>query len=267
MPSLCPTTIRRVDLDYIKSFTPNAAADYYRRDSDDVNTDPDDDDGGVGWVYALSFEELQMGKVVPPTKGALVRQRRHVRRLIYIQSNYLYASMPNEIEPEFGQFDIEIEGDGEPDYSDDASTVITGSDHTPTQHDHPEGEQRPMMSPAQTTESSSYSSNNNNKQSPKLHKAFSRSSILSNISTVFGRASAIATSTGGEAMDPLWRVSSPELLELGKRIRGLEAEAKKYSEQQQRSWKADEKPRLEEGIASLGTHWSMPRRWSMMSCR
>jgi len=242
------STIRRVDLDYIKSFTPNAAAEYYRRDSDDgfddVDSNPDND--GAGWVYALSFEELLMGKVVPPTKGALVRQRKHTRRLIYIQSNYLYASMPNEIEPEFGQFDIEIEDDGEPD---DASTVLTGSDHTPT-HDAEEGGVRLMkQSPAQTDSSSS------TKQMllHKTHKAFSRSgSILSNITMAFGRASAIATSTGGETMDPLWRVNSPELVDLGKKIRGLEAEIKKYTEQQQRSWKVDEKPRLEEDIASLG---------------
>ena len=252
-----------MDLDYIKSFTPNASAEYYRRDSDDGFDDVNTDQEGAGWVYALSFDELQMGKVVPPTKGALVRQRRHVRRLIYIQSSYLYASMPNEIEPEFGQFDIEIEDDGEPcDYTDDASTVLTGSDHTPTHYD-----PGPMKTPViHTANSSSSNSNNNNKQSPKLHKAFSRSSILSNISTVFGRASAIATSssTGGETMDPLWRVISPELVELGKKIRALEAEVRKYSEQQQRSWKTDEKPRLEEDIASLGTH-CLSRWWSMLS--
>ena len=53
------------------------------------------------------------------------------------------------------------------------------------------------------------------------------------------------------AVDPLWRMTSPALSQLGKQLKGLESEARKAEERALKEWTQHTKPVLEEEVAAL----------------
>ena len=205
------------------------------------------------WTYGSSFADIDAGRYLTSTASAsVVRRRRWIRSVVPRRATHHPNTFHTPPPKSGGPVSSYMDGSGsEKPPSFDTATPINGNEmdeHDPaTTFD---GPMFPLEYDAADTEDHQHHQQHHQTESDKHSNPDPAQRRGSMFGSVFGPSSSSSSSSSSSG-GGIIKVHDTGLLDLGRQIKALESEFRKWEDSQQKQWKAAAKAHLEAQIAQL----------------